>query len=593
MELLSFPPEIITQILSLLSLKDLYRCEMTCQRLLAHIRESVLLTYVKESQIAGVIDNPSCLLPISEKLAALRQQERAWQTLDLPPPTRIAIPATNPIGSFYELKGGYFFLSAVTEVGLEGAGTFVRYIEFSDPSNLAVGWKEIRLPGSMLDIAVCVEEHDLIALITLDSLQPPTLTTFNYHDQSLSIHFLTMSTGQPHPDARLPVLSLVDVESFPAQPTAKLEIVGDLLALLLTFAGDGLNILDRLFVYNWRTGCLVSRWSAEHKSCSSFAFISHDIILLGDQLKGCFELLHVSSSPNSQSESHPTKLMDTDEAHSEGSSSPIILASLELPRLVDSVRYNPIICRCEPSPLHPVSIPKSKDPFIGDTNRSLVVVQVTVVPNDPLDLGQRYIFVVNVAAILSFCDTLAAISHPPRVCWESWGADHSRWFDCQELAWSGWITATSGARLVRGGERDFISVLDFDSFRVRRDSLFTQSVACDWPEYNAEEMNMATEQNSWPLNNILRSTTSGSPSEPVLDNRNFVLEESVIKAPEFVSGRIYSHLPYIETFSKARYSFEAVLMGGSTLLGLDVDELNDLAYINIFRLSNSEATELL
>lgn len=66
---------------------------------------------------------------------------------------------------------------------------------------------------------------------------------------------LKISTGMPHPSATQPVIHLTETTTTQGQCGVMLEIVGDNLALLLTYRqyiGDP----DTFQVYNWRTGTL-------------------------------------------------------------------------------------------------------------------------------------------------------------------------------------------------------------------------------------------------------------------------------------------------------------------------------------------------
>jgi hypothetical protein len=69
---------------------------------------------------------------------------------------------------------------------------------------------------------------------------------------------LKISTGMPHPSVTQPVIHLTETTSTQGQCSVMLEIVGDNLALLLTYRQHlGLRAdPDTFQVYNWRTGTL-------------------------------------------------------------------------------------------------------------------------------------------------------------------------------------------------------------------------------------------------------------------------------------------------------------------------------------------------
>jgi hypothetical protein len=163
LELLALPTELIVEILASLNLGAFRACENTCCTLRKLIRTDTQLQYRKELLYYGYKDNPFSPLTLTEKLNCLRRHELAWQAPTIEQPVRVHIPDADSLGSFYELKGNILFFSALSLY--EGHHrTFVRYILLNDD---IPRWKQIRLKGDMLDIAVCATEHDLLAFLVL------------------------------------------------------------------------------------------------------------------------------------------------------------------------------------------------------------------------------------------------------------------------------------------------------------------------------------------------------------------------------------------------------------------------------------------
>jgi hypothetical protein len=72
----------------------------------------------------------------------------------------------------------------------------------------------------------------------------------------ISLHFVKMSTGQPHPAARHPVMKVSEgVDSDSGRPAVMLEIVGDVLALFLTWHGTNAPT-DMFYIIDWKNGCI-------------------------------------------------------------------------------------------------------------------------------------------------------------------------------------------------------------------------------------------------------------------------------------------------------------------------------------------------
>jgi hypothetical protein len=67
------------------------------------------------------------------------------------------------------------------------------------------------------------------------------------------LHLVKMSTGQPHPAARSPVIKLLETFELDGRPAIMLEVVGDMLALFLTW--HGINCpTDMFYIIDWKNG---------------------------------------------------------------------------------------------------------------------------------------------------------------------------------------------------------------------------------------------------------------------------------------------------------------------------------------------------
>lgn len=82
--LLKLSPELLVQIISYLSYKDISSCEASCRHLNGVVRSSVLLKYLKEAGRTGVYDPLDAGFTIPERLERLRLWEKNWETLDIP-----------------------------------------------------------------------------------------------------------------------------------------------------------------------------------------------------------------------------------------------------------------------------------------------------------------------------------------------------------------------------------------------------------------------------------------------------------------------------------------------------------------------------
>src|SRR6266702_762128 len=85
--LLTLSPELLVQIISYISFKDIISCEVSCRHLNSVVKNSVLLKYLKEAGRTGVYDPLTPGLTFPERIEKLRRWEKAWEDLDIPETT--------------------------------------------------------------------------------------------------------------------------------------------------------------------------------------------------------------------------------------------------------------------------------------------------------------------------------------------------------------------------------------------------------------------------------------------------------------------------------------------------------------------------
>jgi hypothetical protein len=160
MALLDLPNELIVQILSHLTGKDLRTCQISNSALYTAINASVLLQYKIALSSSKATDNPSSSLSVLERLKALKGSEEAWTFLrkDF---TR-TIPVKFEVSCIYDLSGGVFLLGDLSRNALH-------YIKLPTAIDDDVEWKKILLDpceGSIIDMGFCLYEHDLLTVVT-------------------------------------------------------------------------------------------------------------------------------------------------------------------------------------------------------------------------------------------------------------------------------------------------------------------------------------------------------------------------------------------------------------------------------------------
>lgn len=76
---------------------------------------------------------------------------------------------------------------------------------------------------------------------------------------------LSVSTGEHHVSAAQPVIRVTETIPHQGHCSVMLEIVGDRLALLLTYENHPTGLEDTFYLYNWRTGNLITVRTTEYQ----------------------------------------------------------------------------------------------------------------------------------------------------------------------------------------------------------------------------------------------------------------------------------------------------------------------------------------
>ncbi|PPQ97316.1 hypothetical protein CVT26_006634 [Gymnopilus dilepis] len=261
-------------------------------------------------------DNPCSNLPASEKLEALRRSERAWWTLR--PGFVKSVPVTHIQSGVYDLTAGVYFLSNSTR-------NSIHYIKLPTKETDLVEWQKIDANKLIVDIGLCLYEHDLMVLITSTQVEQHAALQPYYR---IELQLLQFSTGLPHPDAQEKTIHVMNAQW--EKPAVGIETVGDNLVLILTFSTQQ-RPEDRVFIYEWKTNTLKASWQAPFRSYWGFLFLTEDLILIPNTRTEALEIFRIPSQPT----------FDT----------PTPILVLKLPELADGRLYGGLSARCEPNPI--------------------------------------------------------------------------------------------------------------------------------------------------------------------------------------------------------------------------------------------------
>jgi len=334
---------------------------------------------------------------------------------------------TFPASGLYELSGGLFWLGEAQRQGL-------RYLELpSQPAEegaLPMQWRRIALPSeesTIIDFGLAIEEHDLIVIATFTP-------TEDANEGLVQLEFFTVSAPhEPHPEAQGPIKVQ---NSKWGMPNVILEIVGDHLVFVVgyAFAIGRVRPLDVVYVYEWKTGKLKLKITAECRTYFGAVFLSPDIIMLPNTTAARLELYSIAS----------------------GQKTPIL--TLHLPRLVPGRAISTMTARGEPNPQGSYRKPR-RMPFHSSAEDAIIVFHI----NFPVR-SQQFLLFIHRRALLALLTAHA----PGDTCsYEDWGPDICRWINAAGLVMD-WITTTSGQRCVLLPQRSPTSfiMLDFNPIKA-------------------------------------------------------------------------------------------------------------------------------
>ena len=162
------PPELISCILQYLSPRDIISCRRTC-RTLYNLCNDSNLRYLVQMERCGVNDDLRPGLCYPDRLRILERREKAWEMLDFRKPVQVCVPFDST--GIYDFTGGAFLLG--TRLYSASRRPTIGYSYVSLPSfseeedQKEVQWMGLNLGIQILDVGLAVQEHDLIAVLTV------------------------------------------------------------------------------------------------------------------------------------------------------------------------------------------------------------------------------------------------------------------------------------------------------------------------------------------------------------------------------------------------------------------------------------------
>ncbi|KAF8889542.1 hypothetical protein CPB84DRAFT_1849340 [Gymnopilus junonius] len=375
--LLTLPPEILLHIF--LNLTDnpssLFALQLTCSFLNTLISGSSELHYQAALIATHQDNNAKSSLPVKEKLDRMQESSRRWSILDLDEDSEAEgegeeksrgkgketlkdgnkrmrqIKAGHEPSGIYDLTGGVYVLGDFPRKVLH-------WVKLPGQEEIQDGidpkWNKIdldvlktradsdRRERTIVDMGLCIYEHDLVAIVTLSPQRTPDGAQPTENDIDLVL--LQFSTGLPHPALAASQGTsnryIRRVMSSPVgwqPPAVGIEIVGEHLVLVLHYHSASTE--DRVYVWEWKTGVLKMSLTAPYQTYSGLIFLTPSLIALPNAKINTLDVFHIPSKPSFT----PAR--------------PIL--RLSLPALAGGRTLAGISCRAEPNPVGGTSTPQN------------------------------------------------------------------------------------------------------------------------------------------------------------------------------------------------------------------------------------------
>jgi len=396
---------------------------------------------------------------------------------------------------------------------------------------------------------------------------------------TLEIRLLRFSTGQPHPLAERPIIFITTKSLLLGHCNVLIEIVGDILALLITFPWARNEQEDMFFLVHWKKGeahCVsgITAHSSlfaytvfylygqlrsfEWGAYAYFSFLSQDTLVIPNLIQNTLEIVKI--------------VIKSDDI-------PFLvhLCVLNLPPLTRRASIIRLGCRAEPNPTGsgPLAIPAPSNRPFRDKAEDAIILFSVLIEDIQIHPGQFHFpqtrpfsFIVHRRALLDhipavhrtcalFCSTPEPPPETVQVAWEAWGTTATRWFEGDPASMR-WITTTAGQRAVtmEDGASTPIIVRDFNPYAVR--SARARAAA----------------------GGHLQQRRDWSEDLPNGNTMTLKVNDSVLAAGSVFKDDVRSSLPYVEVVTLAEYCYEGVLIDEERILGLKVCPRIDLRVVS-------------
>lgn len=266
------PPELLEKVLMYVSVPDILRMKQVNRYLRDFTQDSPRIAYQIDIFAAGLKDNPTVDISLAEKRRLLDEYRARWDAFD---------PIQKSSKSFDGPENTSRWMSPVC-----GSGVFCLVtdpddsIQFTKIESVSRGIlrKEWKVPSprglELLDFAI-YPQADVLAMV-------------GSGEGGYSAHFLSMTTGESHPTAELPSLSLPGRRYY--NQLSSLSITSCRFAVIMRSMWNELEA--KVLVWDWRKGKLLLE--QVDRRYSQLTFVNENsFVVISDSRQGGSPRLHV------------------------------------------------------------------------------------------------------------------------------------------------------------------------------------------------------------------------------------------------------------------------------------------------------------
>ncbi|KZT29319.1 hypothetical protein NEOLEDRAFT_1128037 [Neolentinus lepideus HHB14362 ss-1] len=434
------PPELIIRVLAELDLGSLTACKRVCHFFHNLIEDSTELQYKIELCVAGMDDGSSKTLSVASRLERLRAHQQAWAELKWA--EEIWVPIA--LSGTWELYGGVWAARAwdTKELAFMQYPSLFRDIPMKQ-------WVIDDMGFAIRDFSLDISQ-DLLVLVELPT--PDSRGDF----PPCRIHLRTLSTGEPHPLARSPLL-LHKPYLFDSAWTYSIIIMDRHLGIMFRCPEGEQGPEHELVIWNWQSSSV--KMTRPGIEMESFAFLTSKLVVITlftfrQERPGLMCLKPVLCITDFTKYSTTYRCAAGSHA-----------CQLGLPELTPGVFPSNMKIRADPAPSFS---PNQDVPFhIGSANRVFVVT---------FTAASRRVHA-PVTMFIPLQTMLNFYAQGRReVPWEEWGREGTRILGALRTS-PHWLCYIYGPKFVHRSVPEEIEVYDFNILALRR-----MQAASDVPE---------------------------------------------------------------------------------------------------------------